>query len=63
MTCSMGTAVWFWAKDHAWDSAPEACACQDCAGHYWTHCHECGRSGDRPGDTNSPNLCLQGIDQ
>ena len=37
--------------------AEYACDCQHCAGHYWTCCHECGRDGDRAGDTNSPNLC------
>lgn len=34
-----------------------ACVCPCCAGHYWTSCGECGRDGDRSGDTNSPHPC------
>jgi hypothetical protein len=60
VTCSMGSAKWFWAVWHAWVSAAEACACQVCAGHHWTHCRACGRAGDRAGDTNSPNPCVTG---
>lgn len=57
MNCSMGEAEWFCADGNAWMSAPEACACQECSGHKWTHCRACGRAGDRAGDTNSPNTC------
>jgi hypothetical protein len=30
--------------------AREPCQYQCCAGHKWTICGDCGRSGDRPGD-------------
>jgi len=47
-----------WAGDtYELTGAHEACACQCCAAHYWTCCGECGRDGDRAGDTNSPNAC------
>lgn len=53
------TRVGLFSGDAYWvEGAGEACACQSCSGHRWTHCHDCGRRGDRAGDTNSPVPCV-----